>query len=176
MKKIFLTALIFLVLAMPCYGAGSYLKVTNDALNSNRATNQIINRVLTLVFVGEDGTGAVPSLTLNPTGWTDGTYSGYFTYPLLGWDLYKLEIDCNHAGTEPTEDSEIYIYQNGIDLLDGNGVNAIDNSAERQIYFQTDSLPMTQPIISSLTVTVTQQAAATASATGTIYIIMKPSK
>ena len=172
MKKLLLTVIVFLLLISPCFAVGTF-KVTGDEIIRGYAG--VTHRVLTLAFVADAAAGTIPNLTLNPSGWTDGVFSGTFGTKLTGWVAYKLEIDCNHAGTEPTEDSEIYIYQHSIDLLDGNGVNAIDNTAERQIYFQSDGLPMPQPIIDSLTVTVTQQAAVTNSATGTIYLILKPS-
>ena len=79
-------------------------------------------------------------------------------------------IDANHAGTEPQENSELYIYENGFDLLAGGGVDNVDNSAERQVYFNNGTDPVRQPIAGDLTVTITQQAAAVNSATGTIYI------
>jgi hypothetical protein len=126
--------------------------------------------VITIGFTADAAAGTIPDLTLNDsaTGMLGSTES------ILGWYGYMVEIDCNHAGTEPTEDSEIYIYQNGIDILGGNGVNQVDNTAEREVFFSFSSTGVTRPVFNTWTVTVTQQAAATNSATGTIRIILVP--
>jgi len=74
----------------------------------------------------------------------------------------------------PTENSEIYIYQNSFDMLGGNGVDQIDNTAEREVLFYFAGQAVTRPIFESMVVTVSQQAAATNSATGTIRIFLMP--
>jgi len=171
-KKVFLAIMMLLFLAGPCFAAGSSFTVTSDVLVRNYGAGKLNFRVLTLAFTADDTDGSIPNLTLNPSGWTDGTNTGTFGVMLTGFYAYKIEIDCNHAGTEPTENSEIYIYQNGFDLLAAGGVDQIDNSVERQVFFSNGTSPQKQPIVGALTVTVTQQAVVTNSATGTIYLIL----
>jgi hypothetical protein len=160
---------------MPCFAAGSFFKVTGDEIRINKFTRQAAFRVLTLSFQADSATGAIPSLSLDATAWTDGTNTGDYDFgAITGWYGYNVEIDCNHAGTEPTENSELYIYQNGIDILGGIGVDLVDNTSEREVFFYFASTKETRPIAYALTVTVTQQAAATNSATGTIRLYLVP--
>ena len=165
MKKILIALLLIIILPVLAWSAGSSFVVTTDKEYRSGM------RELTLTFVGDDATGAIPDLTLTASTWTDGTNSGTHS-SLLGYWGDEVQIDGNHAGIEPTENSELYIYQGGQDLLDGNGVDMVDNTAERTVYFQADGLPKRRPFNGSWTIRVTQQAAATASATGTIKIIL----
>ena len=84
------------------------------------------------------------------------------------WDVG----DTYTIAAEPTEDSELYIYQGGIDLLEGNGVDQLDNTTERNAYCMIDGAIATPPIISDLVITVTQQSSATNDAVGTIKLVL----
>ena len=153
------------VLSVSAFASGSSISVSGDSVISSKVQNRELFRVITVIFTADSVTGAIPSLTLNAST------TGVRNTP-TGWYGYKIIIDGNHAGTEPTENSEIYIYENGFDLLSGGGVDQVDNTAERQVFFNNGTYNIKQPITGDLTVTVTQQAAATASATGTIYIYL----
>jgi len=167
MKKLFSLIAFFVIIGLVgvCFGANSSMTVSKDTMISSSELSRVNVRVITIIFTADDGTGVIPDLTLNVS-------TAGILHDTVGWTAYKLEIDGNHGGTEPQENSEVYIYQNAIDLLDGNGVDKLDNTTENAVYFQTDSLPMPQPITGDLTVTVTQQAAAVASATGTLYLTL----
>ena len=150
--------------ASMAYGAGSSMTISGDSLIYSKALNRPVTRLVTVIFTADNGTGAIPDLTLNAA--TTGINHG----DLAGWSGYKIITDGNHGGTEPSEDSEVYIYENGFDLLAGGGVDNLDNTAERQVFFNNGTYNIKQPISADLTLTVTQQAAVVNSATGTIYI------
>jgi len=178
--KRFLTTLAFLTVlffAGACFGAGSLFQVTDDDVyySPGNALNRVVSRMITLAFVADNGTGVIPSLVITEDAWTDGTLTGTLKHGSIeGWQLDKIDIDCNHGGTEPTEDSELYVYQLGVDLLDANGVNMIDNTVERSVHFATDGQPKRQDVVGAVTITVTQQAVVTNSAAGTLYLILVP--
>lgn len=158
-KSILSIVLILLMFSFNAFGAGSSFAVSSDSL-----INGV--RTVTASFVADDATGAIPSLTINKNtaGITQGPFDGY--------TFWMVSIDCNHAGTEPTEDSDIVILHNGVDLLDSGGADMIDNTSERVVTASVNSggfIPI--PIISDMIVTITQAAAATNSATGTIKFI-----
>jgi len=174
MRKFIATISFLILIAIApalCFAAGSYFKVTSDVIKHNPLVEKVFQRVMTLTFVADDAAGTIPDLSLSDAGWTDGTYSGTFKTRLHSWYGFKVIIDGNHAGTEPTENSELYIYQYGFDLLGAGGVDQVDNSAEREVYFSDGTNKCKQPFVNTITVTVTQQAVVTNSATGTIVII-----
>lgn len=84
------------------------------------------------------------------------------------WDVG----DAFTIAAEPTEDSDLYIYQGGRDILEGNGVDAVDNSTERTVYCMVNSQPAAPPIISDLVITLTQATSKTNDAVGTIKLIL----
>jgi len=167
MKKLIFSMLLVLMLATSVWAVGSSMTVSSDSLIWSRALNRPVFRVITVIFTADDTTGAIPDLTLNAAtaGLTQGSPFGWFGYAVI--------IDCNHTGIEPTENSELYILNaGGGDVLGGQGVDQIDNTAERFVYFHNGSVPFKQPMVGAWTVRVTQQAVATNSATGTIQIIL----
>jgi hypothetical protein len=162
MRKLFLIVALIFALMIPgmCLGAGSSHTVSSDKVYRNAETGDVL-RVITCIFTADSANGSIPDLSIT-------SQTANINYPVIGWYLYKVRIDCNHAGTEPTENSEIYAYEGGFDLLKNAGVDQVDNSDEREVL----CYPATQPIImGTLTVTVTQQATATNSATGTYYLV-----
>uniref|UniRef100_A0A6H1ZP32 Uncharacterized protein n=1 Tax=viral metagenome TaxID=1070528 RepID=A0A6H1ZP32_9ZZZZ len=172
MKKLLLTVLSFLLLISPCFGAGGYFKVTGDDLVRNRYSDIGSHRVLKMLAIADNSTASHASLTINPTGWIDSEgNSGSFVYPTLGWRAYILYTDGNHAASEPTENTDITIKQYGVDLLDGNGTNSIDNTAERAVYFQVDGLPMPCPITDSLFLEISNNAVNSASTTFRLLLL-----
>jgi len=106
---------------------------------------------------------ATATITANTASTVTGTLSG-----AEDWDVG----DTYTIAAEPTEDSDLWIYQGGRDILEGNGVDKVDNSTENSIYCMINSQPATPPIISDLVITVTQATAATNDAVGTIKLIL----
>lgn len=157
------------LLPVMAMAAGSAIVVSGDDLITTRMRGyESALRIITVAFTADSVTGAIPTLDL------DGDTTGLKHGSPIGLYGYKIQIDCNHAGTEPTEDSELYIYENSIDMLGGGGVDQVDNTAEREILFKIGSTQATQPLTDTWTITITQQAAETASATGTIRIFLVP--
>ena len=109
--------------------------------------------------------GSTATITANTHSTVTGTLSGGTDDDWDAGDTYTI-------ASEPTENRELYIYQNGRDLLEGNGVNKVDNTTENSIYCMVDSQPASVPIVGDLCVTVTQQAVATNSALGFIKLIL----
>lgn len=181
MKKLFLIGLILLI-ASGAFAAGDTFVVTTDDIIYN--SSGPVMRVVTCTFLANSADGTIADLTIYgaeadsatyPRGyWADGTSTTALRAPLTGWYLYQVEIDANHAGTEPTEDSELYILKNGFDLLSGNGVNQVDNSAERMVFASDGVSSILAPITDTIVVRVTQQAVVTNSATGTVKLILVP--
>ena len=167
MRKAFLSLLFAVLWAGSAFAAGSSCTVSADDIFFSKALNRPVARVITIAFVADSADGTIPTLALNAS--TTGLKHG----APFGWFGHAVSIDCNHAGTEPTENSELYIYDAyGGDMLGGQGVDQVDNTAERRVYFHNGTAPVRQPCVDAWTVTITQQAAATNSATGTIKIIL----
>jgi hypothetical protein len=170
MKKIRLSILIILFALMfvtHVWAAGSSISISGDSVIRSPVLDRYVFRVITIIFTADDTNGAIPDLTLNAS--TAGLAYG----SPAGWFGYSVFIDCNHAGVEPTENSELYILNAvGGDMLGGQGVDQVDNTIERHVYFHNGTAPVKQPMIDTWTVRITQQAVATNSATGTIKIIL----
>ena len=178
MKRFILTVLLaVLVLIAPAIAsaAGSSVAIVSDKILAPGL------RVIEILFTADDTDGSIPALTLNnaTTGIVSTAPAGSpqarahnEKHTLFGWYAYKLIIDGNHAGTEPTEDSDIIIEENGIDLLGGNGTDLVDNTDERETLFKIGSTAATQPFLDTWTITITQAAEATNSATVTAKIVM----
>ncbi len=167
MKKLLIASILSFLFLFPVsvFAANASTAVTDDELHINDKTGEI-TREITVALLADDGTGAFDDLTLN-------TDTAGILYKMEGWSGYTIIIDGNHGGVEPQEDSEIYVYQYGMDLLDANGVNMVDNTTERTVHFAADGQPLMQPFVDTWTITVTQQAAATSSAVITLYLILK---
>jgi len=105
------------------------------------------------------------TITANTASTVTATLSGGTDDDWDNGDSYTI-------ATEPTENSDLYIYQNGRDVLEGNGVDQVDNTTERTAYCMVDGAVATPPIISDLVITVTQASTATNDAVGTIKLIL----
>lgn len=159
-KKIsILTHMAFLTLLIPAlaFGAGSSTAISSDYMY--KAQDKSTFRVITIAFTADSSDGSIPNLVI-----TKDT-SGVQAYEdLIGWYLYKVNIDTT-SGVTVTTDSDLWLYaKNGTDILVGKGVDAVDD---------TDAVLLDidyQPIESGVTITVTQATTATNSATGTIKL------
>ncbi len=165
MKKLILTLFFLFLLPAFVFAANASTTVTNDELHINDKTREV-TREITIALLADDGTGLYDDLVLN-------TDTAGINYKMEGWSGYTIIIDGNHGGVEPSEDSEIYVYQYGMDLLDANGVNMVDNTAERNVHFAADGQPLMQPFVDTWTITTTAQAAVVNAAVVTLYLILK---
>jgi len=109
--------------------------------------------------------GSTATITANTASTVTGTLSGGTQDDWDVGDTYTI-------AAEPTENSDLYIFQNGRDILEGNGVDKVDNTTENSVYCMVDGQPATVPIVSDLVVTVTQAATATNDAIGFIKLIL----
>lgn len=117
---------------------------------------------LTITNATDSSTGTI---TANTASTVTATLSGGTDDDWDVGDTYTI-------GAEPTENSELYIYQNGRDILEAAGVDKVDNTTENSVYCKINGTAATPPVIDDLTVTVTQQAAATNSAVVFLKIIL----
>jgi len=164
-KSISVFVLVLMVLFSSfAFGAGSGTTVTSDVIHDNHYTNASV-RVVTVIFTADDSDGSIPDTTLNrnTTGITHDS--------IKGWHLWEVFIDCT-SGVTPTDDSDLYVYQDGNDLLDGNGVDRVDGSAVDTTYPRIDSSgPYPRPVSDDLTLTISNNSVN--SAVGTITLTFK---
>ena len=146
------------------FGAGSSTTVMSDVIYDNHYTGASV-RVVTVIFTADDSDGSIPNTTLNRN--TTGIVHG----SIKGWHLWEVFIDCI-SGVSPTDDSDLYVYQDGNDLLDGNGADKVDGSAVDTTYPRIDSSdPYPRPVSDDLTLTISNNSVN--SATGTITLTFK---
>jgi len=164
MKKLIV---LFLILFPSFVWAAGSTIVTGDDLIRSVGSNLTIRKI-SIRFTSDETNGDVPEITIG-----EGSTTGFTHGPLYGWFAYKVEIDadlCNETGPrcdikgpfEFPSDSDLYIYHKGVDLLAGQGVDAVDSDAEGQVYFYDNSTnlnPVRQPISSDLTIDLNQATA-----------------
>jgi len=146
------------------FGAGSGTTVTSDVIYDNHYTDASV-RVVTVIFTADDSDGSIPNTTLNrnTTGITHGS--------IKGWHLWEMFIDCT-SGVTPTDDSDMYVYQDGNDLIGGNGVDKVDGSTVNSVYPGIDgSGPYPRPVSGDLILTISNNSVN--SAVGTITLTFK---
>jgi hypothetical protein len=122
------------------------------------------------LLIGYTISNATDSSTATITDNTASTVTG----TLSGGSQNDWDVgDTYTIAAEPTENSELYIYLNGYDILEAGGVDQVDNTTERNLYCKLNSAQANIPIVSDLTVTITQQATATNSALIFIKLILE---
>jgi hypothetical protein len=177
MKRLLIVTLMVLFYTGVCFGASSIFQVTDDDMywNTGEGLNRVVSRMITMTFAAEASTGALADIVITEDTWTDGGIEGTLVHGSIeGWRLEKIYIDGNHAGGEPTEDSDIYIYMLGKDQLNGRGIDQVDNSTERALYFSTAGQPRRQDIVGAVTISVVLSLPKAWVATGTLYLILVP--
>ena len=108
-------------------------------------------KVVTFSCTGDSSGGGIP----------DTTTTQIVTDQIVGCYLIKAQMLPGSTG--PTANSDVYIKDdNGIDLLNGNGVDKLDNATDSEAYAQIDGQPALQPIISALTLDVDGDSVASA--------------
>ena len=163
MKKLILTIL-FLILPVFCFAAGSSHTVTSDKIYRNKETGSKL-RVITCSFTADDTNASVPDLTLNAS-------TTNINSPIIGWWAYKIRADGDHAGTEPTDDTvDMTINEGGKDLLNGNGTNIFDQDDETEKLFEVDGLEVMQPCTGTWTISIANNAVNEATVTYEIIFI-----
>ena len=146
------------------FGAGSGTTVTADNVFSN-PVNGSPSRVVEVSFKADDTDGSVPDTTINNN--TTGVVHG----SLEGWHLWEVFIDCT-SGVTPTDDSDMYVYQDGNDLIGGNGVDKVNGSTVNSVYPGIDgSGPYPRPVSGDLILTISNNSVN--SAVGTITLTFK---
>lgn len=108
-------------------------------------------------FVGYTVTNTTDGSSCTITANTESTVSCTLTGGTQNdWDVG----DAYTIAAEPQENSEIYIFQNGMDILQ-TGTDMVDNTTERTIFCKPDGSTIATPVIvDDLIVIITQQAAA----------------
>jgi len=87
-----------------------------------------------------------------------------------GWFLHKIIVD--PGAVAPTVDSDLTIKDDhGIDVLDGNGTDLIHNTDSKQSYAMIDGVPSLQPMMSDLTLAITNNAVNSAVLTVTLVFV-----
>ena len=109
--------------------------------------------------------GSSGTITANTESTVTATLSGGTQNDWDAGDVYQIAV-------EPTEDSDLYIYQNGRDILEGGGVDRIDNTTENSVYCLINGSPATQPVIGDLAIVLTQAAVATNSAVVVLKLLL----
>lgn len=133
-------------------GSGGFNLLEQKATNGTVSNTGLVGYTLTNTTDSSSGT-----ITTNTDSTITATLSGGTDDD---WDVGDVGL----WGVEPTTNSEIYIFMNGVDILGGNGVNAVDNDANNSIPAYVNSLPAAITITNDLVINITQQAAATNSA------------
>lgn len=152
-----IVAIIFILVPGVTLAAGDVTQALTQIYSSDR---HLVRRIITFSCTGDSSDGSIPNTDTSATN----------TALIKGWYLYKVQTDGNHAGTEPTENSDVYIKDaSGIDLLDGNGVDMLDNTAEREFHPAIDGTPALQAIDGTITLDVDNQGVN--SATYTVKLI-----
>lgn len=115
---------------------------------------------LLTTLVGYTLTNTTDSSSGTITANTSTTITATLTGGENDWDTDDVGL----WGVESTTNSEIYVFMDGDDILNGYGVNAVDNDANNEIPAYVGDLPAAITITNDLVIRVTQQAAATVDA------------
>ena len=175
MKKILFALILVLALLAPMFAmaAGSSFVVTSDTIYTADVGGDTLetSRAIVLTFTADASNASIPALTIGTNrAWTDGTLSGALKQPLTGWLCDYIHIDGNHAGTEPTENSDITVVSGGLDMLNAAGTDQVDNTDERDVVFSIAGYAVSAPVFGDIVVTISNNEVN--SATGTITLLM----
>lgn len=172
MKKLFsvIGFILMLLFAGNAFAAGASTAISSDELYLNKDNRSPSMRIVTIAFTADDGTAAISDLTLNSD--TTGIVHG----ELLGWFLYRVEsIGALASGTEVTDDTDVYLYlksggvTKALDLLDGNGVDKLDDDTNYMIYPAINGMAALQLVTNDMTLDINNNAVN--SATGYIILV-----
>jgi hypothetical protein len=129
MKKLILVVFLMLLMASSAWAAGTVI-VQSDKMVSG-LTGKETREITYLVTFGTDASSpantALDSILKS---------NGLKTTSVGGW--WIMEISTLYGTTGPTDNTDMYIYRatgtNKIDVLGGNGVNAIDNATNNTFH------------------------------------------
>jgi hypothetical protein len=130
MKKLTFVVFIMLLMASSAWAAGTVI-VQTDKMSMGLSGKQETREITYLVTFGADASSpaatALDSI-LKANGNRSNTVSGWWI----------MEISTLYGSTGPTDNTDMYIYRatgtNKIDILGGNGVNAIDNATNNTFH------------------------------------------
>lgn len=142
MRKYLLFFLTLFLLTLPALVlAATTFVVTSDTVIGPAPWSTMQTRVI-LLTATDDTADSDPSLALSDD--TSGLSGS-----LDGWWLYQLYIDGNHAGTEPTEDSDLTVTCYDYDWLATGGTDKVDNTQTNRI--DPTSVPFTDTVTFTIT-------------------------
>uniref|UniRef100_A0A6M3IST5 Uncharacterized protein n=1 Tax=viral metagenome TaxID=1070528 RepID=A0A6M3IST5_9ZZZZ len=171
MKRFFLTILAFLVMAGVCFGAGdTWLWTLDSPLNGH--DGKVVARIIVTTYLANSDDNTLVNLTLYDSYHTDGTNEGNHK-SIFGW--YLRRVDIIPGATGPLDDSDLYIYSptaSTFDVLNGSGVNQVDNATTRWIHPSDGVSSIKRLITGPLVLNISGNT--TNSATGTVTLIIEP--
>lgn len=137
MKWIRNLLVVWLLMTSTAWAAGTIV-VQSDKIVTG-LTGKEVREISYLVTFGADGSSPVS------TGLDSILKSNGLTAPTVGgWWL--LEVSTLYGTVGPTDNTDMYLYRvtgtNKIDVLGGNGVNAIDNAANNTFNPATTTRPL----------------------------------
>ena len=166
LKPIAIVAGAAYVVAALVLGTITYALEGQSTIIYNSDPSKRVPEILTVLFTMTAVSGSAT--------FTSETTSTMLTNQIKGWYLDKVQIDGNHAGTEPTENSDFYLYdENGFDILGGAGVDQVDNTAEREVTPICGSVEKPQPITSALTLALSNNVVTNATCTFRLFFTAK---
>jgi hypothetical protein len=136
-KLICLVGILMLLMASSAWAAGTIIVQSDKVIQG--LVGKEAREVVYLVTFGTDASSpastALDSILLS---------TGIKTAPVGGWWLFK--VSTLYGSTAPKDNTDMYIYRatgtNKIDILGGNGANAIDNAANNIFYPATSTQPL----------------------------------
>jgi len=144
--------------------------VLTDALIRNHESDRIIIRKISCTYIDDTADDDL-SLTIG-TGldWTGQGSTGKLATKIEGWFLQAVHI--KYGSTGPTDNSDLTIKIGGVDILNGEGTNAVDEAANALVYpvHKASGSPVLVPIVGAMVVAIANNAVD--DATGTIDLIL----
>lgn len=150
MKKLLFVGFIILLVSQQVLAAGTVV-VTKEHHGPN---------VITVIFTctGDSADGSIPDTSTDDK--TYGNDNVTLTSFIEGWFLDKVQ--CNPGTTAPDAADVDINDADGIDLLDGNGDSLIHATSSLATVPATDSQNKLQPVTGAVTLSVSNQATASA--------------
>jgi len=149
MKRVFYVILLIVLTATVAWSDGTVSEIFTK-IDKQTA-------LIKYAITGDASTGAMSAISSD-----DYKLSGQdYTSLIRGWDLVEVRAYPTSGGTAP-DAADVTVTENSLDLLDGNGTGLIHATATKTTYPQKDGLPAHLRVLGAVTVTVTNQATASA--------------
>ena len=144
--------------------------VVTDAIIRNHESDSIMSRVIEITYTDDTG-GDDPSITIG-TGldWTGQGSTGKLSSKIEGWYLHSVHI--LFGATPPAVNSDLTVKQQGVDLLNGEGTNAVDATTNSIVYpvHKSSGSPILAAVLGALVVAIANNT--DNGAIGTIKLIL----